>query len=100
MISVAWGEPERKHVPEVFKNADYTSLQEIAREVCAEHKIALKHLICDRRSMQYVKARQHFMYRAHVDTNHTITEIGRYLANRHHSTVAWGIQKHKERMGL
>jgi chromosomal replication initiation ATPase DnaA len=100
MISVAWSEPtERRNIPEIFRNANYVSLQEIARDICNQHQITLKHLLSDRRSAQYVKARQHFMYRAHCETHHTLTEIGKYLGKRHHTTVAHGINKHKERIG-
>ena len=100
MIGVAWGEPERKHVPEVFKNIEAISLQEIAREICEQYKIPMRLLTSDRRNREYVIPRHHFMYRAATETTYSTPQIGRFCGNKDHTTVLHGVKRHKERMGL
>jgi chromosomal replication initiator protein len=98
MISVAWALPPT-YAPEPQDARNYT-LQEIAREIADEYGISYRHLLGDRRDAHFVIARHHFMYRASIETPHNLGQIGRFCGNRDHSTIRYGIDKHKARLGL
>jgi len=104
MISVAWCEPKKAARPHVFDSLHddfrFSSLREIANEVCRKHKVAFRELVSSQRPKYIVVPRHEFMWRAREETNYSLHDIGRFLGGRDHSTVAAGIERHKARMGL
>ncbi len=99
MIGVSWCEPNTTYrPPKVFEDGDFTSLAEIVRETCVQHKVTRGDLLSDRRARHVAWPRQEAMYRAYKETNLSLPAIGRYFGNRDHTTVMHAIKQVEKRM--
>lgn len=70
----------------------------IVQDVCAKHRLTLEEIISDRRSTPLVRARQEAMWRISKETTWSLPRIGKFFANRDHTTVLHAIRRHAERL--
>lgn len=76
------------------------SLDELLRQICAKHKLTKIDVISASRSRGLVNARQEFFYRAATETTHSYPKIGRFVGNRDHTTVMYGVASFCAKHGL
>ncbi|MBR4520403.1 MAG: chromosomal replication initiator protein DnaA [Paludibacteraceae bacterium] len=69
-----------------------TTIAEIAQAVCSEFKVSMDALLSQSRLREVVVARNVSMYLAARHTAMTKSDIGRYLGNRTHATVAHSLE--------
>ena len=67
----------------------------ILREVCALHGVTLDQLTSHNRSKKFINARMLAYYRLHKELGLSLPQIGRYIGDRDHSTVFYGIKRHE-----
>jgi hypothetical protein len=67
----------------------------ILREVCASHGVTLDQLISHNRSKKFIDARMLAYYRLHKELGLSLPQIGRYIGDRDHSTVFYGIKRYE-----
>ena len=67
----------------------------ILREVCASHSITMDQLISHNRSKHLIKARMLAYYRLSKELGLSLPQIGRYIGDRDHSTVFYGIKRYE-----
>ena len=67
----------------------------ILREVCAAHGVTLDQLISHNRSKKFIDARMLAYYRLHKELGLSLPQIGRYIGDRDHSTVFYGIKRYE-----
>lgn len=72
--------------------------QRIVAEVCAKHEVSKAELTGEGRAVRVVLARQEAMYRMRHETTMSSPAIARRLGRADHTTVLYGVKKHKERM--
>lgn len=70
----------------------------IVLEVCDEFGVTFLDLVSERRDKILTRPRQKAMYRLRHETTMSLPAIGRRLGGRDHSTVHYGIRRHRERM--
>ena len=68
------------------------NIAEITSAVCKEFEISMDALLSQTRQRNVVLARQAAMYLAKCHTELTLSEIGRYMGNRTHATVAHALE--------
>ena len=67
----------------------------ILREVCASHGVTLDQLTSHNRAKHLIKARMLAYYRLHKELGLSLPQIGRYIGDRDHSTVFYGIKRYE-----
>lgn len=67
----------------------------ILREVCALHGVTLDQLTSHNRSKKFIDARMLAYYRLHKELGLSLPQIGRYIGDRDHSTVFYGIKRYE-----
>jgi hypothetical protein len=67
----------------------------ILREVCASHGVTLDQLTSHNRSKKFIDARMLAYYRLHKELGLSLPQIGRYIGDRDHSTVYYGIKRYE-----
>lgn len=67
----------------------------ILREVCTLHSITMDQLTSHNRSKKFINARMLAYYRLHKELGLSLPQIGRYIGDRDHSTVFYGIKRHE-----
>ena len=67
----------------------------ILREVCASHGVTMDQLISHNRSKKFIDARMLAYYRLHKELGLSLPQIGRYIGDRDHSTVYYGIKRYE-----
>ena len=72
----------------------------IVSVVADQFGISVADIISSKRSAKYVVPRQISMYLSRDYTSLSLEEIGKYLGNRDHSTVVYGIRKIEEQLPL
>jgi chromosomal replication initiator protein len=70
----------------------------ILREVCASHGVTLDQLISHNRSKKFIDARMLAYYRLHKELGLSLPQIGRYIGDRDHSTVFYGIKRYESNL--
>ena len=70
----------------------------ILREVCALHSITLDQLTSHNRSKKFIDARMLAYYRLHKELGLSLPQIGRYIGDRDHSTVFYGIKRYESNL--
>lgn len=73
------------------------TMRELADQVAFANGISVAALRGQGRCRFLAWPRQEFMYRAHVESRKSLTQIGAFLG-RDHTTVLHGVRRHKERM--
>ena len=68
------------------------NIAEITSAVCKEFEISIDALLSQTRQRNVVLARQAAMYLAKCHTELTLSEIGRFMGNRTHATVAHALE--------
>ena len=67
----------------------------ILREVCALHSITMDQLTSHNRSKKFIDARMLAYYRLNKELGLSLPQIGRYIGDRDHSTVFYGIKRYE-----
>jgi chromosomal replication initiation ATPase DnaA len=67
----------------------------ILREVCTLHSITMDQLTSHNRSKKFINARMLAYYRLHKELGLSLPQIGRYIGDRDHSTVFYGIKRYE-----
>lgn len=70
----------------------------ILREVCATHGVTLDQLTSHNRSKKFIDARMLAYYRLHKELGLSLPQIGRYIGDRDHSTVFYGIKRYESNL--
>lgn len=73
------------------------TMRQIAMEVCADHRVAFREILSDRRSRYIVLARHEIWWRCKNETMKSFPTIGRFF-RRDHTTIMAGVRKHEERL--
>ena len=71
--------------------------EQIARDVCSKHGVSWCDIVSDRRPKEIIEARQEIMWRLSRETGMAAAAIGRFLGNRDHTTVLYGVKAHIRR---
>ena len=87
-------------IRDAFAGSPRIFIRDIAIEVAKRHGLTVKDLQSVRRHKDYVTARHEAFYFARELTDASLPAIGRFFGDRDHTTVLWGIKKHKERAGI
>lgn len=69
-----------------------TSITEISAAVCEEFRVSMDALLSQTRQRNVVQARQAAMYLAKCHTEMTLSDIGRFMGQRSHATVAHALE--------
>jgi len=85
----------QQHRTEMFETGHW---MEIIDQICAKHGLTKGELLSARRSRDLVVARHEAFYRMSKETAMSLPAIGRRMGGKDHTTVLWGIRRHKERM--
>jgi hypothetical protein len=72
----------------------------IARAVAKAHRISFPELISQRRQRNIVYARWHAMFEIARRTKISLLRVGAILGGLDHTTVLYGIERHRQRLGL
>ena len=83
--------------PQIVVPAGARAWLRIVYEVAIEHSIPVGLILGKQRQPLIVAARQHAMYRISMETQMSLTDIGRRMG-RDHTTVIHSVAKHKERI--
>lgn len=67
----------------------------ILREVCELHGVTMDQLTSHNRSKKFIAARMLAYYRLNKELNLSLPQIGRYIGDRDHSTVFYGIKRYE-----
>jgi len=87
--------------PQASKRMPGASMwRNIVAEVCRKHGTTIYEIIGQQRGRGIVLARHEAFYRLATETTMSMTQIGRHLGDRDHTTVLAGVRRHKERNGL
>lgn len=82
--------------------ADFTvpkhGLRVIADDVCERHKLAFRELVGPEKKKRISVPRQEFMALAHDTGRFSTTQIGKFCGGRDHTTVVYGIQRHRQKV--
>jgi hypothetical protein len=70
----------------------------ILREVSEKHGMTIRNMKSQSREIQFVKARQEAAYRLKFELNYSLTQIGRLLGKRDHTTILHAINRHKKNL--
>ena len=70
----------------------------ILREVCAAHGVTMDQLTSHNRSKKFIDARMLAYYRLHKELGLSLPQIGRYIGDRDHSTVYYGIKRYESNL--
>jgi chromosomal replication initiation ATPase DnaA len=70
----------------------------ILREVCTLHSITMDQLTSHNRSKKFINARMLAYYRLHKELGLSLPQIGRYIGDRDHSTVYYGIKRYESNL--
>jgi len=75
-----------------------TPAQIIMSEVSEAHNMTIKQMKGQSREMAYVKARQEVAYRLNTELGYSLTQIGRLLGKRDHTTILHSINRYKKNL--
>jgi len=67
----------------------------ILREICEQHGISMDQLTSHNRAKHLIEARMLAYYRLKTELNLSLPQIGRYIGDRDHSTVYYGIKRYE-----
>jgi chromosomal replication initiator protein len=67
----------------------------IMREICEQHGISMDQLTSHSRGKKLIDARLLAYYRLNKELGLSLPQIGRYIGDRDHSTVYYGIKRHE-----
>ena len=70
----------------------------ILREVCEQHGISMDQLTSHNRAKHLIDARMLAYYRLHKELGLSLPQIGRYIGDRDHSTVFYGIKRYESNL--
>jgi chromosomal replication initiation ATPase DnaA len=73
------------------------SWRQIVKQVAAKHGVTFEAIIGHQRNKALVIARHEALYRLSQETTFSLVKIGHKM-QRDHTSVMYGIHKHKERM--
>jgi hypothetical protein len=95
-------EPESELlIPEIPELPDGPSLgHRYAVSIAAAHGMTLTKMLSHRRKRPIVYARWHAMFVISERTRLSMPQIGKVLGGIHPSTVLYGIERHRQRIGL
>lgn len=79
--------PVPKPILPTTDGAGLISLDELMRQICAKHELTRLEVVSQSRNARLVMARHEFCYRAATETINSYPKIGKFLANRDHTTV-------------
>lgn len=71
------------------------SMREIAHQVAVKHGVTVAEMQSYKRTAPLLKARWEAWSRCYYEGHKTKTQIGRFFGNRDHSTITYGINRHK-----
>lgn len=77
--------------------AQHQRIGRIMARICKAMKVSPQEVMSQRRHRDIVAARQAVMYWAVRQTRLSLPQIGNKLDGRDHTTVLWGVKKHRER---
>jgi hypothetical protein len=77
--------------------SDPQSAENIIDEVCVQYGVEKKFVLGPTKSAKHAVARQEAYRRIYQTAKFTLTQIGRYFGNRHHTTILYGIRQAEER---
>lgn len=89
-------EPEPLPPQEPAFSVIETPLQMILREVAHKHKMTVQNLKSASRTKEYVEARQEAAYRIQKELKFSLTQIGRVLGKRDHTTILHAIKQYEK----
>jgi hypothetical protein len=93
--------PQTFTIPELPDIADGPHLgHRIARAVAKAHGMTFHEMISRRRHRRIVYARWHAMYEMSVRTKLSLPQIAEVLGGFDHTSVLYGIERHRQRLGL
>lgn len=72
--------------------------KQIAKEVCAQHRVSLQNVLSPRRDAPVCAARHEIFWRLKKETALSLPEIGRLMGKKDHTTVLHGIKRHEARL--
>jgi len=75
-----------------------TPAQTILREVAEKHNMSVKQIQSAARLKAYVEARQEASYRLNKELGFSLTQIGRMLGRRDHTTILHAINRYKKNL--
>lgn len=86
--------------PKVPQAAAITQIpsQAILSEVAEKHKMTIKEMKSDNRKWRFVKARQEAAYRLNSELKYSLSQVGRLLGKRDHTTILHAINQHKKNL--
>jgi len=67
-------------------------------EVAEKHDVSIDDMVSSRRPQKVYNARHEYFYRARCETSASLPQIGRACGGKDHTTVLYGIERHKQRM--
>lgn len=74
--------------------------QRILDDVCLAHSVTEEQICSDQRAAPIVAARFEAYYRMRRETTWSLSQIGRFLGGKDHSSVFHGVRKHAAKHGL
>ena len=72
--------------------------RQIIRDCCEKYEITMKEMLGPRRFITFVRARQEAAYRMLHETRLSLTQIGKKLGDRDHTTVLHAVRAHQARI--
>jgi chromosomal replication initiation ATPase DnaA len=76
---------------------DLPSMRALALAIARKRRIGLREMKGMRKQRYLILARREFYYRAARELGKSFAEIGRFLGDRDHTTVAYGVRKYDAR---
>jgi hypothetical protein len=70
----------------------------IMREVAEKHEMTVKEMKGHSRKLPFIKARQEVSYRLNTELGYSLSQIGRLLGKRDHTTILHAISRHKKNL--
>lgn len=81
-----------------FSQTSVSRARTIIKEVAREMNVSVLDIISQRRSKEFVEARQYIMWRLRNETSWSFPRIGKFLGNRDHTTVMHGVRRWEEKL--
>lgn len=75
-----------------------TPSQAILSEVSQKHEMTIQEMKSKSRELRFVKARQEAAYRLNSELRYSLTQIGRLLGKRDHTTILHAINRYKKNL--
>lgn len=72
--------------------------QAILSEVAEKHEMTIKEVKSRNKKLRFVKARQEAAYRLNSELKYSLSQVGRLLGKRDHTTILHAINQHKKNL--